>query len=167
MELRNHITRRLHDEHEAAFRLMTRVERTFTGPAVDSVPAPAAPEWNALLRDLKAALEFEIAAHFEFEERALFPLLVEAGEGDMVGILADEHEAIRAVAAPVIELLRKFAGAGLDAAEWRSLRKLGLELCLHLEAHARKEEAAMLPALEALLDAELDRELTASYAAGA
>ena len=166
MELRNHITRRLHDEHEAAFRLIARVERAFAGLAADSVPPSTAPEWSALLRDMMAGLEFEIAAHFEFEERALFPLLIEAGESDLVGILDEEHRAIRAIAAPVIELLRKFLGAGLDAADWRSLRALGLELCLHLDAHARKEEAAMLPALEALLDAERDRELTASYTDG-
>ena len=166
MELRNHITRRLHDEHEAAFRLIARVERAFAGHAADSLPALAAPEWSALLRDLHAGLEFEIAGHFDFEERALFPLLIEAGEGDLVGILDEEHQAIRAVAAPLIALLRKFRGSGLDAADWRSVRALGLELCLRLDAHARKEEDAMLPALEALLDAEQDRTLTASYADG-
>ena len=158
MELHNHITRRLHGEHEAAFKLIARVERAFAGLAADSIPSAAAPEWSTLLRDMKTALEFE--------ERALFPLLIEAGESDLVGILDEEHRAIRAIAAPVIELLRKFPGAGLDAADWRSLRALGLELCLSLDAHARKEEAAMLPALEALLDAERDRELTASYVDG-
>ena len=167
MDLRNHVTRRLHDEHEAAFRLIARVERAFAGLAADPMlPPPAAPEWSALLRDMKTALEFEITGHFDFEERALFPLLIEAGEGDLVGILDDEHKAIRAVAAPLIELLRKFPGSGLDATDWRSLRALGLELCLRLDAHAHKEEAAMLPALETLLDAEQDRELTASYAHG-
>lgn len=166
MELRKQITRRLHDEHEAAFRLIARVEQMFAGPAADSMPDFAAPAWSALLRDLHAALEFEIAGHFDIEERALFPLLIEAGAGDMVGILDDEHKAIRAIAAPLIGLLKKSRNAGLDAADWRALRALGLDLCERLDAHAHKEEIAMLPALEMVLDDERDRELIASYANG-
>jgi hemerythrin-like domain-containing protein len=166
MELQCHITRRLHDEHEAVFRLIARVQQAFAGPAADSMPDLAAPAWSALLRDLHAALEFEVAGHFDIEERALFPLLIEAGAGDLVGILDDEHKAIRAVAAPLIELLGKFRSAGLDAADWRALRALGLDLCERLDAHARKEEISMLPELDRLLDAEQDRELLASYANG-
>jgi hemerythrin-like domain-containing protein len=166
MELRKQITRRLHDEHEAVFSLVAQVQRAFAGPAADSMPDLAAPAWSAMLRDLHAALEFEIAGHFDLEERALFPLLVESGDGDLVGILDEEHKAIRAIASPVIELLRKFRNASLNAADWRSLRTLGLELCERLDAHAHKEEIAMLPALETVLDDERDGELIASYANG-
>ena len=160
------MTRRLHDEHEAVFNLLARVQRAFAGPAADSMPDLAAPSWSALLRDLQVALEFEIAGHFDIEERELFPLLIEAGAGDMVGILDDEHQAIRAVAAPLIALLQKSRNAGLGAADWRTLRALGLDLCERLDAHARKEEIAMLPALESVLDDDRDRELIASYADG-
>ncbi len=166
MELRKQITRRLHDEHEAVFSLAARVTRAFAGPAADTLPDLAAPSWSALLRDLHVALEFEIAGHFDIEERALFPLLIEAGAGDMVGILDDEHKAIRAVAAPLIELLQKSRNADLDAADWRALRALALDLCERLDAHAHKEEIAMLPALESVLDDDRDRELIASYANG-
>ena len=166
MELQCHITRRLHDEHEAVFSLNARVQRAFASAAADSLPDLAAPAWSTLLRDLHAALEFEIAGHFDIEERALFPLLIEAGAGDMVAILDDEHKVIRAIASPLIELLRKAGNAGLTATDWRSLRALGLELAERLEAHARKEEAAMLPALDTLLDPEQDRELIAAYADG-
>lgn len=166
MELQKQITRRLHDEHEAVFNLLARVQRAFAGPAADSVPDLAAPAWSALLRDLQVALEFEVAGHFDIEERELFPLLVEAGAGDMVGILDDEHKAIRAIAAPLTELLKQSRNAGLDAADWRALRALGLDLCERLDAHAHKEEIAMLPALEMVLDDERDRELIASYANG-
>jgi hemerythrin-like domain-containing protein len=166
MELRKQITRRLHDEHEAVFSLMARVTRAFGGQAAESMPDLAAPAWNALLRDLLVALEFEIAGHFDIEERELFPLLVEAGAGDMVGMLDDEHKAIRAVAAPLIELLQKSRNAGLDAVDWRALRALGLDLCERLDAHAHKEEIAMLPALETVLDDDRDGELIAAYANG-
>ena len=166
MELRKQITRRLHDEHEAVFSLAARVTRAFGGRAADSTPDLAAPAWSALLRDLQVALEFEIAGHFDIEERELFPLLVEAGAGDMVGVLDDEHRAIRAVAAPLIELLRKSRNAGLDTADWSALRALGLDLCERLDAHAHKEDVAMLPALETVLDDERDGELIAAYADG-
>jgi len=166
MELRKQITRLLHDEHEAVFRLAARVTRAFGGRAADSMPDLADPAWSALLRDLQVALEFEIAGHFDIEERELFPLLVEAGAGDLVGIFDDEHKAIRAVAAPLIELLQRSRNAGLNAADWRALRALGLELCERLDAHAHKEEIAMLPALETVLDDERDGELIAAYANG-
>ena len=166
MELRKQITRRLHDEHEAVFSLAARVTRAFSGRSADSMPDLAAPLWSALLRDLQVALEFEIAGHFDIEERELFPILVEAGAGDMVGMLDDEHRAIRAVAAPLIELLQKSRDAGLDTADWRALRALGLDLCERLDAHAHKEEIAMLPALETVLDDERDGELIAAYANG-
>lgn len=166
MDSRSHIARRLHDEHEAVFGLMARMQRAFAGAAAEAMPDLAAPAWGALLRDLHAALEFEVAGHFDFEERALFPLLAEAGEADLVGILDEEHQVIRAIASPMIESLRRFRSAGLGPADWRSLRALGLELAERLDAHARKEEAAMLPALDALLDPEQDRALLASYAGG-
>ncbi len=166
MELQCHITRRLHDEHEAVFNLLARVTRAFAGAAADSMPDLAAPAWGALLRDLHAALEFEIAGHFDLEERALFPLLAEAGAGDLVGILDEEHKVIRAIASPLIGLLQKSRNAGLNATDWRSLRALGLELAERLDAHARKEEAAMLPELDTLLDPEQDRELIAAYTNG-
>lgn len=166
MELQCHITRRLHDEHEAVFNLLARVRRAFGGRGGAPMPDLAAPAWSTLLHDLQIALEFEIAGHFDLEERALFPLLVEAGAADLVGILNEEHEMIRSVAAPVIVLLRKFRDAGLDAADWRSLGALGLELSERLDAHARKEEIAMLPELDRLLNDEQDRELLASYANG-
>jgi hemerythrin-like domain-containing protein len=166
MELQCHITRRLHDEHEAVFNLLARVRRAFAGAAADSMPDLAAPAWGELLRNLHAALEFEIAGHFDLEERALFPLLAEAGAGDLVGILDEEHKVIRGIASPLIELLQKSRNASLNATDWRSLRALGLELAERLDAHASKEEAAMLPALDALLDPEQDRELIAAYADG-
>lgn len=166
MEFRCHITRRLHDEHEAVFNLLDCVRRAFVSPEAAAMPDLTASVWDALLRDLRIALEAEIAGHFELEERALFPLLVEAGAGDLVSMLNEEHDMIRSVASPLIGLLRKCRDAGLDAADWRSVRALGLELAERLDAHARKEEAAMLPELDTLLDAEQDRELLASYAGG-
>jgi hemerythrin-like domain-containing protein len=166
MELRKQMTRRLHEEHEAVFSLLARAARAFSGRTADSIPDLADPAWSALLRDLQVALEFEIAAHFEIEERELFPILVEAGAGDMVGVLDEEHSAIRAVALPLIGLLQRSRSAGLDAADWRALRAFGLDLCERLEAHAQKEEVAMLPMLEAALDDERDGELMAAYADG-
>jgi hypothetical protein len=46
-----------------------------------------------------------------------------------------------------------------------SLRSLGLELAERLVSHVQKEEMSLLPALEDLLDEEVDHELASAYAA--
>jgi hemerythrin-like domain-containing protein len=164
MELQRQTCRRLHEEHEAVFELLRRLERALTQS--QSPPDVLDPAWSALLRDLRSGLEFEVAPHFEFEERSLFPLLADAGEGDLVGLLNEDHKLIREVTAPLLDLLALGQTTKLDASGWQSLKRLGLELCERLADHAAKEEQAMLPALESLLSEEADRELFAAYAAG-
>ena len=118
-------------------------------------------ELMALLRNCSAALADEVTRHFEFEESELFPRLAEAGEGDIARLLAQEHESIRTAARELRELL---AGGAPDAVQWQKLRALGSELAERLVAHVQKEEMALLPALEDLLDEETDRELCLAYA---
>jgi hemerythrin-like domain-containing protein len=166
MEMQRQTCRRLHEEHEAVFELLRRLRRALAQSPADAVPDFHDPAWSALLRDLHSGLEFEVAPHFDFEERSLFPLLADAGEGDLVGLLNEDHKVIREVTAPLLELVGRGLTKKLDASGWQSLKRLGLELCERLADHALKEEQAMLPALESLLSEEVDRELFAAYAAG-
>jgi len=76
-------------------------------------------------------------------------------------LLTEEHETIRSAAHALRELL---ALPQPDAAARRQLGALGLELAERLVAHVQKEEMALLPALEDLLDEETDRELALAYA---
>jgi len=164
MDMQRQTCRRLHEEHEAVFELLRRLERALVQS--QSAPDFLDPAWSALLRDLRSGLEFEVAPHFDFEERSLFPLLADAGEGDLVGLLNEDHKVIREVTAPLLELVGRGLTSKLDAPGWQSLKRLGLELCERLADHALKEEQAMLPALESLLSEEADRELFSAYAGG-
>jgi hemerythrin-like domain-containing protein len=164
MDMQRQTCRRLHEEHEAVFELLRRLQRALA-PS-QSAPDFLDPAWSALLRDLRSGLEFEVAPHFDFEERSLFPILADAGEGDLVGLLNEDHKVIREVTAPLLDLVGRGLTTELDASGWQSLKRLGLELCERLADHALKEEQAMLPALESLLSEEADRELFAAYAAG-
>lgn len=158
--------RRLHEEHEAVFELLRRLQRALVNSQTDAAPDFSDPAWSGLLRDLRSGLEFEVARHFDFEEQSLFPILAEAGDGDLVELLNADHKVIRDVTAPLLELVGKGQTRKLDVSGWHSLKRLGLELCDRLTEHALKEEQALLPTLETLLSGDEDRELFAAYAGG-
>lgn len=141
------ISRHLHEEHAATLALWGRVEQSLAAGA----HAPA------LMREAAAALAGEIERHFEFEESQLFPRLAAAGEGDIAELLTEEHAAIREAGARFMAL----AGAEPAPAE---LRALAFELAERLVSHVQKEEMALLPALDDLLDEQSDRELQLAYA---
>jgi hemerythrin-like domain-containing protein len=166
MESRTQTCRRLHEEHEAVFELLRRFKRSLAEARADAVPDVSGLAWSALVRDVRNGLEGEVARHFEFEERSLFPLLAEAGESDLVELFLEDHATVRAVAVPLLDLLAASQARGLNGAGWQSLRRLGLELCDALSGHAEREEQALLPALESALSEDQDRELFAAYAGG-
>jgi len=141
------ISRQLHEEHAATLALWGRVEQSLASGAHDA----------ALMREAAAALAGEIERHFEFEETQLFPRLAAAGEGDIAELLTEEHAAIRAAAARFMALAR-------DDPPRPELRPVAFELAERLVSHVQKEEMALLPALDDLLDADADRELQLAYA---
>lgn len=164
MQFDTHTNRRLFEEHVAVIDLLARVEARLTGRAGAYPPAPGDDTWASLARTLVAAIEGEVARHFAFEEERLFPLLHDAGDGDLAMLLLEEHGTIRAVAEPVAALARRSIASPLAAADWQALRTHGLELCERLASHAQKEDLSLLPALEGLLDADADRALFEDYA---
>ena len=147
MHYNRHISRRLHEEHDATLALWGRVEAALVSGRADP----------ALLAAAAAALAQELGTHFEFEERELFPRLAVAGDGDIGELLREEHDALRAAGGSFIELVRK---APADP----GVKPLGLELAERLFAHVQKEEMSLLPAIEDLLDEAADGELAAAYA---
>ena len=154
MDFERQIARRLHEEHLATLEIWSRVEQTI-GRRDASL--------EALLGRAAAALADEVARHFDFEEKELFPRLARAGEGDIAELLAEEHGVIRAAAAQFDALARQLRAGSLEAAAWQRLRTLALELAERLVAHVQKEEMSLLPALEDLLDEATDAELALTY----
>ena len=167
MDFQRQTNRRLYEEHVATLQLLARVERVVTGRAGAYPPAAGDdPAWLAFARTLLTAIEVEVARHFEFEERDLFPRLEEAGDGDLAALLNEEHVTIRAVAQPLAALLRQALAEGLQPQQWQAMKILALEFSERLGSHAQKEDGALLPLLDNLLDEDTDRALFGAYAAG-
>ena len=166
MDFQRQTNKRLYEEHVATQQLLARVERVFSGRAGAYPPAAGDAAWPAFARTLVSAIEVEVARHFEFEERDLFPRLEEAGDGDLAALLNEEHATIRAVAQPLADSLRQTLAGDLTAPQWQTLKTLALEFSERLGSHAQKEDGALLPVLDQLLDEDTDRELFGAYAAG-
>jgi hypothetical protein len=62
-------------------------------------------------------------------------------------------------------LARAAATGAMDAAGWDTLKQCVLELVERQVSHIQKEEMALLPMLDDLLDEETDRQLAFEYAA--
>lgn len=154
MDFRRQVPQALDAEHRSALALYGKLEQALAARDGEALARLAVP--------LARHLEAEVAHHFDFEERELFPRLADAGEGDIAELLAEEHSAIREVAASLLPL----AGEGpatLDAARSADFRRLALELVERQVAHIQKESMALLPMLDDLLDDETDRELSFAY----
>jgi hemerythrin-like domain-containing protein len=157
MSYRRQTPQILDDEHRASLALYGRLEQAIASRDRDAVDRLGA----ALARHLQD----EVIRHFGFEERELFPLLAQAGEGDIAELLAEEHAAVREIAAVLLPLAQ--AGpASLDAASYETFRRHALELCERQIAHIQKESMALLPMLDDLLDDDTDRTLSLAGASG-
>jgi hemerythrin-like domain-containing protein len=163
MTFERQVSRALDDEHRANLDLLGRVEQALarasrSGGTLD-------PELRRLAESFARHLEHEIVRHFDFEEAQLFPRLEEVGEGDIAGLLHEEHRAIREVAVELMPLAKAAAAGTLDREGFEALKRGALELIERQVAHIQKETMALLPMLDDLLDADSDRELAFSYAA--
>jgi len=162
MELQRQISRKLHEEHVAILDLLERFGRAL-GRLGAGAPAEDDATWRVLLDQLGTALEYEITRHFDLEETQLFPRLHARGEGDLAELLFEDHELIREVARPLLALVARAQARILDAAGWRSLKASGLELVERLSAHAEKEQGALVPLVDEMLDEATDQELWNQY----
>lgn len=153
----------LHEEHRANLDLLGRAEQALA--RAPRGEGPRDPDLIKLIAALARNLEQDIDRHFGFEERELFPRMSEAGDGEIAMLLIEEHEAIRAVAEELLPLTRAATDGTLDGAGWDALKRGALEMVERQVAHIQKEEMALLPLLDDLLDEETDRQLAFDYAA--
>lgn len=163
MELQREISRRLHQEHVAILDLLERFGQALA-TLRGAPPAAGDALWSVLLAQLGSALEHEVTRHFQLEEEQLFPRLHARGEGDLAELLLEEHGVIREVSETLVALIARARRNELDAAGWRALKASGLELVERLGSHAEKEQGALVPLVDELLDEATDRELALSYA---
>jgi len=164
MEFQRQISRKLYEEHIAVIGLLERFGQALAGLKAQQQPAASDALWSVLLAQLGSALQHEITRHFALEEDQLFPLLHARGEGELAELLLEEHEAIREVAHPLLELVSRARLGELDGAGWRSLKANGLELVERLTSHAQKEQGALVPLVDEMLDERTDDALWNEYA---
>jgi hemerythrin-like domain-containing protein len=154
-------SRALHDEHVATLDLIRRVDQAL---AMFARAGTADATLRRAVAELDQHLRHEVDRHFDFEERDIFPRLVEAGEAGICELLTDEHVTIRAVLADLLPLTAK--AAELDASQWKSLRLHVAELGERLASHIEKEEMGLLPLVDDAIDEDTDRELALAHASG-
>lgn len=161
MTFMRQVSQMLDTEHRTALELLGRLEQACSRrqrPAPDDAP------FIALASALVRLLEHDTGQHFEFEERELFPRMVESGEGDIAALLEEEHDAIRAAAAEVLPLARSAAAGTLCDDGFDEFKRGVLEIVERQVSHIQKETMALLPLLDDLLDDGTDRELSLAYA---
>jgi hemerythrin-like domain-containing protein len=163
MQLQRHTSRTLHEEHVAVLGLLDRFEQALM-PLRSGPPGPDEGAWSLLLAQLESALKHEVTRHFALEEEQLFPRLREYGDGDLADLLLEEHASIRDVAGALLELIAQAARRDLDPPGWNRFRAYGLELVERLGSHARKEEEALVPVVEEMLDEQTDMEIWNAHA---
>jgi len=164
MNFQRQVSHALDEEHRVNLDLLGKVEQAFA--RLPRSGAGGDPELARIAAALARHLEQELERHFDFEEQQLFPLLAEAGEADIAGLLADEHAAIRDAARSTLPLARAAAEGVLDDAGWNALKVGALEIVERQVSHIQKETMALLPMLDDLLDEDTDRQLAFAYAAG-
>jgi hemerythrin-like domain-containing protein len=163
MQFQRQISRKLYEEHIAVIALLGRFEQALMRLR-GAAPAAQDPVWSVLLPQLATALQHEITRHFDLEEKELFPRLHGRGEGELAELLLEEHGPIREVGRTLLGLVRRARAGELDTVGWAALKVAGLELAERLSSHAEKEQGALVPLVDEMLDADTDAQLAMEYA---
>ena len=154
----------LHEDHQATIKVIEALDQMIAR-ARKTAPKMDDPLVQATLTTAASAIEQEVSAHFAFEEDELFTRLEEMGDGAIGAHLRDEHAAILPLGQEVARRATQALETGFSGAEWAEFRTFAGELIERMFAHIQKEEMALLPMLDDLLDSETDMELATAYAA--
>lgn len=156
------------DDHDRTAAILNRLEAHLEQAEARGIPA-LDDEVRQLVADLDTELDSELTRHFAFEERALFPLIADAGGHELVQHLLNEHEAMR----PVGRRLQRYCALalrdGFDEDSYAAFVLFGWDMVERLERHLQVEETSFLLAVEALMlnNPDLDAGIAASYGAAA
>jgi len=165
MDHNSQTARLLHDEHMEEIAVLERLEGALHKRKISDPPGQDDEFMSLVLPDLIANTDAQINLHFVFEETHLFPKLAENGEVGIGMVLASEHQMIRETGSSVITLARTARENGFTADSWREFYLVAGELVEWVVSHVQKEEMALLPMLDDLLDDEADSELATAYMA--
>lgn len=157
------ITRTLHDEHLVTISVLERLEGVFRKYGPKKTPVGDSAEITSLLGDIINLVECDVKNHFSFEEEKLFPLLAALGDSPISNILTGEHNVILPLGNLLSELAKTARVDGFVDASWVQFRQSGVELIERMISHIQKEEMALLPVLEDIIEDDEDAELMMTY----
>ncbi len=152
----------LHEEHRETIATLENLENMIAA-AKRTEPDASDPQTRKTLEQVKSAFEQDVSSHFAFEENELFTRLAEFGDVAIGQHLTEEHRAMLPVAEQLVSITANAINIGFDSDSWMEFKSLGGELIERMLAHIQKEEMALLPMLEELLDPEADMELAEIY----
>lgn len=152
----------LHEDHEATVAVVEALD-ALIAKARKRAPDVSDPAVRKALSATTGTIEQEVGSHFAFEEEELFTRLEEMGDVGIGEHLRAEHEVLLPLGAKVAGMARDALRDGFSDAGWTEFRNAAAELVERMFAHIQKEEMALLPALEDLLDAETDMDLATAY----
>lgn len=164
MEFSRRTAQLLHEDHVGTIALVEALEEVIR-KAGRGMPDTSDPATRATLTKTAQMIEREIRAHFSFEEDELFTRLEEAGDVGIGAHLREEHAAILPLGTRVAEMAGAALESGFTEDAWKTFRGQAGELIEMMFAHIQKEEMALLPALDDLLDAETDMSLSETFEA--
>lgn len=158
------ITRTLHDEHLTTINVLEKLEGVFRSFGPKKAPEINSPEITSLLNEMINLVECDVNNHFTFEEEKLFPILDAAGDTPISFILGGEHEVILPLGIELSGLAKTAREKGFEENSWLQFRQKGAEMIERMISHIQKEEMALLPMLEDIIEEDQDTELMMEYA---
>ena len=153
----------LHEDHEATAAVIESLDQLLA-KARKKAPDTSDAKVLGILKQAGGTIEEEISEHFAFDENELFTRLDDMGDVGIGEHLREEHRALLPLGRTVADQARDAIENGFTDESWTSFRTAAGELIERMFAHIQKEEMALLPALEDLLDPETDMELSTAYA---
>lgn len=152
----------LHEDHQATIAVIESLD-ALLARARKKAPDVADPAVRNTLEAAGSAIEDEVSDHFAFEEDELFTRLEEMGDVGIGDHLRGEHAALLPLGHSVAEMARDALAGGFTVESWTRFRTVSAELIERMFAHIQKEEMALLPMLDELLDSETDMQLSSAY----
>lgn len=152
----------LHEDHQATVAVIEGLDELLArtrkkAPDVRDIKVEKA------LKAASGTIQEEIDSHFAFEENELFTRLEEMGDVAIGEHLRGEHAALLPLGQQVAGMAREALEEGFTPESWTRFRAMAGELIERMLMHIQKEEMALLPALEELLDDDDDMELSSRY----
>jgi len=115
------------------------------------------------LQNTAAAIDQEVCDHFTFEEDEIFTRLADSGEVDIGVQLRKEHHTLLPAGKQLSALAKQALEEGFDDQSWLRFKTEAGMFIEPLLAHIQKEEMALLPMIDELLDPEADLRLYENY----